>query len=348
MSWRDYLLDRLPLLLAFTLALLFLLLVIQLGFMPLALGDVAYILLLGASFAGLILAVDYYRQRTFRQAVERQLEPGAGKATLPPGKTREQRAYARVLQQVERNHADELRRYRKQAEEHRAFVDLWVHQMKTPLSVLELTAQQAEAGADVWNSVGEELDRLAHGLELMLSTARLERFDLDLHLAALDLTALCRSVINNLQRSWIRAGIYPRVSAPEEPVLIESDAKWLALVLGQLLTNAIKYSHAGQEVLVSIQAGADGVLLAVHDSGIGIPPEDMKRIFERFYTGLNGRRGQASTGMGLYLAAEICGRLGHALEASSAAGSGTTFSISFSSRSLHRLGNPQPRQVTPL
>lgn len=342
MNWRDYLLDRLPLLLAFTLALLFLLLVIQLGFTPLALGDVAYILLLAASFTGLILAADYYRQRTFRQAVKRQLEAGTGKAPLPPGKTREQRACAQVLQQSERNCADELRRYRKQAEEHRTFVDLWVHQMKTPLAVLELTAQQAEAGADVWNSVGEELDRLAQGLELMLSTARLEHFDLDLHPARLDLTVLCRSVINDLQRSWIRAGIYPRVSAPDAPVLIESDAKWLTLVLRQLLTNAIKYSHAGQEVLVSIEADADSVLLSVRDSGIGIPPEDMKRIFERFYTGLNGRQGQASTGMGLFLAAEICGRLGHPLEASSVPGSGTTLSVGFSSRGLHRLRDPEP------
>lgn len=342
MNWRDYLLDRLPLLLAFALGLLFLLLVIQLGFTPLALGDVAYILLLAASFSGLILAVDYYRQRSFRQAVERQLKSGSANAPLPPGKTREQRAYRQVLQQAERHYADELRRYRKQAQEHRTFVDLWVHQMKTPLAVLELTAQQAEAGTDVWNSVGEELDRLAHGLELMLSTARLERFDLDLHPATLDLTALCRSVINDLQRSWIRAGIYPRISAPQAPVLIESDAKWLTLVLRQLLTNAIKYSHTGQEVLVSIEAGADAnsVLLRVHDSGIGIPPEDMKRIFERFYTGLNGRQGQASTGMGLYLAAEVCGRLGHPLEASSVPGAGTMLSIGFSSRSLHRLRNP--------
>jgi signal transduction histidine kinase len=338
LNWRDYLADRVPLLLAFAFGLLFLLLVIQLGFTSLAAGEVLYILLLAGVFTSLILALDYARQRGFRRALRRALEDPRNDTPLPPGSTREQRAFRQLLQDRQRRLAHELRMQRTQADDHRAFVDLWVHQMKTPLSVLELTAQQAEGDSDTWDSVSEELERLSHGLDLMLQAARLERFDLDLRPASVDLRELARGVVNDLKRSWIRSGVFPRIDAPDAPVMVETDPKWFEVVLRQLLSNAIKYSEPGGEVLIGIEPGTGGVTLCVRDQGIGIPPEDLPRVFERFFTGTNGRLRRASTGMGLYLAARICGHLGHSLEIDSAPGQGTVVRMHFSHRSLHRLG----------
>lgn len=345
----DYLLDRLPLLLAFAAALIFLLLVVHLGVAPLRLADAAYIALLAAVASALILFVDYRRQRGFRSGVEWRLgseasEPdGEGgvffEATpLPLAKSREQRALAELLERSQRQALGALQRHRRNAEQHRAFVDLWVHQMKTPLAVLELTAQQEQDSA-AWRSVTEEVDNLGHGLELMLTSARLERFELDLKPAQTDLTELARAGVNELKSSWIRHGVYPSVAAPAEPVSVETDPKWLAVVLRQLLTNAIKYGRAGQHVRVVVQElPGGGATLGVVDEGLGIPPEDVPRIFERFFTGSNGRRTQASTGMGLYLAAEICRRLGHELTVETAVGEGSTFTVTIRPKGLHRLG----------
>ncbi len=343
MTPRDYLLDRLPLLLAFAVALGFLLLVVHLSVGPLTSGEASYIALLALVATGVILAVDYQRHRRFRGAVAERLDPASSTdlSPLPRGATREQRAVAELLSESQRKMLAELQRHQTAAEEHRAFVDLWVHQMKTPLAVLELTAQQELADDDragSWASVAEEVDQLSHGLELMLSAARLEHFELDLQPATVDLAAAAREAVNDLKRSWLRSGVYPRIEPPEQPLEVETDPKWLQVVLRQLLSNALKYSDEGQSVTVRLAPDAGGARLEVVDEGVGIPEEDLPRVFERFFTGSNVRRGQASTGMGLYLAAEISRRLGHVLELESRPGEGTTATLRILPRGVHRLG----------
>lgn len=358
MTRRAYLLDRLPLLLSFGVGLLLLLLVVHLGVASLTIGEVGYIALLAVVIAAVILSVDFLRHRSFRREVVLRLEHGnAGNLSpLPRGASREQRAMAALLTAAQRELQAELQRHKSSVEQHRAFVDLWVHQMKTPLAVLELTTQQELAAElieerpgdtgssladnehhETWSSVAEEVEQLTNGLDLMLTTARLERFDLDLKPATVDLAAAAREAVNDLKRTWIRTGVYPKVQAPEQIIEAESDPQWLQVVLRQLLTNAIKYSDKGQGVIVNVAPLARGALLTVTDQGIGIPPEDLPRVFERFYTGANGRRGQASTGMGLFLAAEICRRLGHTLELTSTHGEGTVVNLSIRPQGVHRM-----------
>lgn len=340
---RDYLLDRLPLLLGFGLALLFLLLVVHLGVAPLSFSEAGYIVLLGVVAAGAILLVDYRRQVPFRREVARRLAGGEedgpldgafGAAPLPAGKTREQQALASLLERSQAGALGALQEHRRRAEEHRAFVDLWVHQMKTPLAVLELTAQQEE-DTEAWRSVAEEAANLAQGLELMLTSARLERFELDLRPSRADLGQVAREGVNALKESWLRHRIFPSVTAPDEPVLVETDPKWLAVVLRQLLTNAIKYSPPEGRVRLEVVRLPLGASLSVRDEGPGIPAHEVPRIFERFFTGTNGRITQASTGMGLYLAAEICRRLGHDLSVDTELGRGSTFTITLRPSGLY-------------
>ncbi|MFA5593863.1 MAG: sensor histidine kinase [Trueperaceae bacterium] len=350
MTPRDYLLDRLPLVLGFAVAIGFLLLVVHLGVAPLTWGNAAYVLLLGAVTGAVLMFVDYRRQAAFRRAVARRLaasdEAEYDAAPLPPAKSREQAAFAALLAADQRRALGALQRYRQSAEQHRTFVDLWVHQMKTPLAVLELTAEQQD-DSEEWRSVTEEVGHLSEGLELMLTSARLERFELDLKPVQVDLTELARSGVNALKASWLRHGVYPSVSAPEGGVTVESDPKWLAVVLRQLLTNALKYSPSGARVRVEVsRLTSGGARLSVVDEGMGIPPEDVPRVFDRFFTGHNGRRTQASTGMGLFLAAEICRRLGHELTVESAVGEGSTFTVAMRPQGLHRRVSGQ--NVTPL
>ncbi len=364
MKPRDYLLDRLPLLLAFAAALAVLLLVVHLAYRPLRAGDVAYIVLLAVVATAVILAVDHLRHRPFRREVAARLasrstgqQPSLDRlaAPLPRAASRELRAMAALLDATNAQAAAELQHHRTEAERHRAFIDLWVHQMKTPVAVLELTARQQQAAGDAatsqaagaaWRSVAEETDALANGLDLMLSTARLERFELDLRPEVVDLGAAARSAVNELKRSWIRSSVYPKIEAPDKAVSAETDPKWLQVVLRQLLTNAIKYSSEGDSVTITVARHGDGGTISVTDTGIGIPPEDVPRVFERFYTGANGRRGTASTGMGLYLAAEICRRLGHELDLESTLGRGTTVRVSIAPHAMHVLRDT-PRAPEP-
>ncbi len=355
MNWRAFLADRWFLLLGQAMTLALLLLVVQLairpGEPPLGSWDVAYLCLLVLVATAMVIALDFVRQRKLHLELRRALAAGEEKLDevlpLRHAVSHEQRAWQAVLDAHHRRYLAALQRHGARTEQHHTFVHAWVHQMKVPLSVLDLTIQQAQvsAGRDddsdrLWAGVREETDRMAEGLELMMQTARLERFEIDLQPASVDLEALAREVINELKWAWIRSAVFPRLLVEGAPPKVASDAKWLAVVLRQLLNNAIKYTllqvqaqgRAGEgarEVVIALRSEADRTVLEVADNGIGIPAHDLPRIFAPFFTGDNGRLTSASTGMGLYLAAEICRRLGHVVQIDSTVGEGTVVALTF-------------------
>lgn len=333
MNFRAYVLDRLPLLLAFAAGLVFILLVLHLTAGPLMLSDALYALLLALVFACLILGVDYLRHRQFRGALAKLLA-GDLNTVLPPGANREQRMVRQALSALRRDYLGRLKANELAAENHRVFIDQWVHQMKTPLAVLDLSAQSDDGAAELRAAIMAETDSLQHGLDMMLTAARLDRFELDLKPASIDLFDLVRGTVNELKASWLRAEVYPRVLVGTSGITVQSDPKWLRVVVRQLLTNAIKYSESGGHVEITVLKRKGKSLLEVRDHGLGIPAADLPRIFDRFFTGHNGRLRPAATGMGLHLAAEICNRLGHGLTVESEVSSGSTFTVTFNPRSL--------------
>ncbi|MDQ0417195.1 signal transduction histidine kinase [Croceifilum oryzae] len=212
--------------------------------------------------------------------------------------------------------------YKQKLSDHITFINQWVHQMKTPISVIELTIQDEDA--PIFTSIHEELDRLREGLEMVLYASRLDEFEHDLHVESISLQPLVREAISSHKRLFIRNQVYPVVQiAPE--VKIYSDEKWLEFILSQLLTNAVRYSAgSGEEVVVSAYMKGERVVLEITDHGIGIPSKDIRRVFDPFFTGQHGREYRESTGMGLYLVKEICKRLDHQVELESQVGAGTT------------------------
>lgn len=210
---------------------------------------------------------------------------------------------------------------------HLQFMNQWVHQMKTPLSVLELMLQDDEPLDK--KGVQEEVERLKHGLEMVLMNARLDTFEEDMHIEKVDLQQLVMSVVNQNKRLFITHRVFPNVTLPEN-LMVTTDSKWMKFIIGQFITNAVKYTFdSGKKVYITADVTSDTVSLSVRDEGIGIPATDLKRVTKAFFTGENGRKSGESTGMGLYLADEICQKLGHALKISSTVNVGTTVTVTF-------------------
>lgn len=223
---------------------------------------------------------------------------------------------------------DVLKAERKQ-EEHLIFMDRWIHQMKTPLSVLELMAKDLDEPLS--SSFREEIDRMKTGLQMVLYMARLRMIEQDFHIKKVSLPKLVQEVNQENKRNFIRNEIYPKIIEKETDLTVETDEKWLFFIVSQLLNNAVKYS-AGQakEINITLTKRYGHVILEITDHGIGIPKEDLKRIFDAFYTGENGRKFRESTGVGLYLVNEVINYLGHSIEVESLVGEGSTFRIIFS------------------
>ncbi|MRN51679.1 sensor histidine kinase [Paenibacillus monticola] len=231
------------------------------------------------------------------------------------------------LQIIERKYQEQLNVHVSRMDQHIVFINRWVHQMKTPLSVIQLTLPELED--EVASSIQEELERLRKGLEMVIYTSRLDRFEDDFQVEVLLLRKAVSEAVSENRRLFIRRGVQVDIQVDAD-ISVYSDAKWLRFMLTQILTNAVNYtSGTGKTVTVSsTQIGTDTVL-NITDQGIGISPEDLRRVFNPYFTGERGRQYHESTGMGLYLVHEICNRLGHTVELHSRPGEGTTVRLTF-------------------
>ncbi|MGE7130878.1 sensor histidine kinase [Lysinibacillus xylanilyticus] len=236
-------------------------------------------------------------------------------------------ALDRLLQMQDKNYQDQLKKWERKQQEQMTFMNHWVHQMKTPLSVIELITQDSDDFR--FDSINEETERIKRGLEMVLYAARLETFEQDFHVDGIHLLEMVDSVIYENKRLLIRSYIYPEVKI-DSNLTVETDKKWFRFILNQVLSNAIKYSsRKNEKVTLSAYSKGRAVILEVRDYGVGIPNVDLPRVFNPFFTGENGRKFKESTGMGLYLVKEVCEKLNHKVELESEVGKGTKVRIIF-------------------
>lgn len=277
-------------------------------------------LLLGCLFAGRAAFTAYQRHK--KLAALRGLGGNALRTALPEPATARDRDYQRLIL----NLCGELQETGdKAAGDYREMLDyftVWVHQIKTPIASMRL--QLAAEDSPLSRRLKSELLHIEQYVEMVLTYFRMGADSTDYLFRAFPLDALLRENIRKFRGDFILKKL-ELVYTPTE-LVVTSDEKWLSFVVEQLLSNALKYTNEGA-VTISVEAPAT---LCIRDTGIGIAPEDLPRIFQEGYTGGNGRADKRASGLGLYLCRRICGRLGHTLSAVSEVEAGTTIKIDLS------------------
>ena len=220
-----------------------------------------------------------------------------------------------------------LNRMEDARQQNKLMIYRWVHQLKTPLSVIQLIAQKNGVQSD-YKKVSQSAAQIQYDLDQVLNMYKLDAIQNDFHVECISLRNIAKESINELKSSFIERGIFPKLDAGEQ-LVVYSDSKWLRFVLHQLLTNALKYSDAGKAITVRAYSTQENVVLSVEDEGCGIWPEDIPRIFDLFFTGQNGRLRGESTGLGLYMVKQILDYLGHSIQVESAVDAGSKFRIIF-------------------
>ena len=200
------------------------------------------------------------------------------------------------------------------------FYTLWVHQIKTPISALDLMLQTP--GDPDRSRMAQELTKIQQYAQMVLQYLRLESIQEDLDLKSVEMEPLVRRSVKKLKTLFICSKVSVTIGDCSGRVV--TDEKWLDLILEQVLTNAVKYTPAGGRV--TIQWEGDHTL-CIRDTGIGIREEDIPRVFQRGFTGHNGRVEDRSTGIGLYLSREAARRLQHTMRIESRVGRGTAVFI---------------------
>ena len=211
---------------------------------------------------------------------------------------------ALLRDELEKSETASAVRYRNMTE----YYTVWAHQIKTPIASMKLTLQNEDS--ELSRRLTSELFRIEQYVEMVLTFLRLDSPSTDyvFNEYALDL------MIKNTVRKFANDFISKKLSLEYEETGISfvTDEKWFSFVLEQLISNAIKYTREG-----GIRIYAQGKKLFIEDSGIGIAPEDIPRIFENGYTGINGRGDKSASGIGLYLCKRVCDNLGVGISAQS-------------------------------
>ena len=198
------------------------------------------------------------------------------------------------------------------------YYTMWVHQIKTPIASMHLILQKEDSEDS--RRLRAELFRVEQYVQMVLCFLRLDSDFTDYVIKEYRVDDIIRPAVRRLAPQFIMKKLSLEYEQTDEVAL--TDEKWLSFVVEQVLSNAVKYTSEG-----SISIKCDGDRLVISDTGIGIAAEDLPRIFDKGYTGFNGRADRKASGIGLYLCRRICDNLGHSIKVESAAGQGTTITI---------------------
>lgn len=285
-----------------------------------------YGIFLGVFVLVCYLFYQYYSRRQFYSRLNQPLE-SLDESFQETEQTPVSEALKVLLREQYKHYQTQIKKLESAQDEHLKFIDQWVHQMKTPLSVIELSAHNLDEPDS--SNIREETDRMKTGLNTVLYMARLRSIEQDFHIKPVVLSKIIHEVNGENKRFYIRNKVYPKLQIEKE-LTVESDEKWIYFMLMQLINNAVKYSAGkSNHILLSLYEKDNEAVLEVKDYGVGIPNTDVKRVFAPFFTGENGRKFRESTGMGLYLTKEVAEYLRHRIEIDSTVEEGTTFRIIF-------------------
>ena len=240
-------------------------------------------------------------------------------------KTYQEKLYQDIIRVQEAEMRRILTEYDEKKQDMADYYTMWIHQIKTPIAAMKLLLAEGDPAC-------RELFKVEQYAQMALGYARLESLSADLLFKTQDIYTVIKQAVKKYSILFIGSGL--SFNLEEFSCQAVTDEKWISLVIEQLLSNALKYTTSGGIRIRGLDrdgkgTNAQAVYVVIEDDGIGIRKEDLPRIFERGFTGYNGRYDRKSTGIGLYLCRQIMERLGHTIRAESEIGVGTRVTLGF-------------------
>lgn len=295
------------------------------------LEDLAYLLILELFVLGVIMTVDLIHYKARVKQVEDLLKrPVAEQSYNVEAKDILEERYVDLIHAQEKSRVDTENMSAKSSKDMEQYYNIWVHQIKTPISGMNVLLQSMEPTEEV-GELQNQLFSVEQYVDMALQYQKIKSTTNDFSFAEIPLNKVIRENIRKYARLFIAKKLAVRYE--ETALRVLTDEKWISFVLGQIITNAVKYSDKGS-ITISAYGDECNTYLSVKDEGIGISPEDLPRVFERGYTGYNGRADKKSTGIGLFLCKSVTRMLGHKIQISSEPGKGTEVTIIFSKQRI--------------
>lgn len=293
-------------------------------------GEVAIILLCWLIILFFYFLPDYrYRKKYYEELVSLTdtLEQKYLTAELAKNPiSKEGGIYFRIMKKAMKSMADEVSQAQRENEEYRDFIEKWIHEIKVPITGAKLICENHKT--DQSRKILTQVEQIETDVERVLYYARLGSVEKDYMIKEIQLNAAVQNVLARNKQLLISN----RILINTEPVsfYVYTDQKWIEFIINQVIINCIKYrKQDSPQIDIMIKQDAQGVSLTIRDNGIGIKESEQKRIFEKGFTGSNGRSNCSSTGIGLYLSRELCRKLGLSISVASVSGEYTAVTLFF-------------------
>lgn len=243
--------------------------------------------------------------------------------------------FQEILRQTEKSRYENVAKYENSQKEYKEYIELWIHEIKIPIATAKLISDNNKN--EFTKRISNELDSVEDYVDQALFYARSNTVEKDYIIRKTVLSEVVSEIIRKNKNALISSRV--KVDLSNLDVEVRTDGKWLSFILNQIIGNSIKYMDKEDSVIrITSYKGKENVILTIEDNGIGISEEELQRVFEKGFTGSNGRMmGKKSTGIGLYLAKKLCDKLEHNINIESEEGKGTKVSLVFPESSLINL-----------
>lgn len=337
MSMKKYLLDKAPQILVSFIGFLIAFLILNVFKVAIELKiALTLIFLIVVSFN---ILFDYFRKNIFYKELLNTLDNLDKKylvlEMLNKPNFYEGEIFYQALYDIDKSMIENVKNYNLSITNFKEYVEMWIHEVKIPIASLTLLNHNHHH--DISKKYIEQTRKLDNYIDQILYYVRSENAEKDYIIKEKNLQEIIKNVALKNKDDLLENKVRLDVNIHDENVL--TDSKWLEFILNQIINNSIKYKKENSESYIAINSKKenDKVYLTIYDNGIGIPKSDIPRVFEKSFTGRNGRIKAKSTGMGLYIAKKLCEKLGHKITIESKRGDYTKVTILFYQNDFYKM-----------
>ncbi|MDK0820594.1 sensor histidine kinase [Clostridium perfringens] len=328
MNLRDFIKERIVFIIINSLILFFTAILL----MVLKVDSFAILFIVIINGAGILTyhIFDYLRKKQYYDEIKENMESLDKKylisEVIEEGTFTESKLIYEVICKSNKAMNDEIGEFKRGINDYREYIELWVHEIKTPIATCKLLIENNES--PLTESIGEEVCKLENYIDQALFYTRSNTLEKDYIIKEMSLSSCVNKVLNNNADSLIKKKV--KISLGDLEKQVYSDSKWIEFILGQIISNSIKYMNKEhKELKIYCNENSKYVILNIEDNGAGISEKDISRVFDKGFTGENGRKFGKSTGIGLYLCKKLCKKLGLDITLISEEGKFTRVSIIF-------------------
>ncbi|CEP40363.1 two-component sensor histidine kinase [[Clostridium] sordellii] len=282
-----------------------------------------------------VILVDYYKKKSFFQDFNDTLESLDKKYLITEmidfPSFIEGQIFYESLYEIDKSMHEEIDIYKKNVNDFKEYIEMWIHEVKLPIASTTLILHNNKEDAP--KKIKDQINRIENYVEEVLYFVRSDNAEKDYIIKHCNLEEIINPVIRRNKDSLLLKKIFLEIEDLNHVVL--TDSKWMGFIINQIISNSIKYSKENPKIKIEAKVINNEVFLEIEDNGIGINEKDINKVFNKSFTGENGRKISSSTGMGLYLVKKLCDKLGHKVKIESKVGEFTKISICFANNKYY-------------